>query len=51
MLNWSLKGEALYWDLGSMNANAVASHAGAAPLIWGRTSVNSSGVLARAGIN
>ncbi len=62
MPNWSLKAEALYWDMGRMNVN-TASY-GVSPgnfgglslpvdnsLGWGRTSVNYSGVIARAGVN
>ncbi len=55
--NWSVKAEALYWDLGRMNvqtslygvsgnANNFANNIG-----WGRASVNYSGVMARAGVN
>ena len=62
MPNWSLKGEAIYWDLGSMNVNTSAfgnginTPAGFGFLAntnygWGRTSVQYSGVIARAGVN
>ena len=57
MPNWSVKAEALYWDLGRMNvqtaswgvsgnANNVVNNIG-----WGRSSVSYQGVMARAGIN
>jgi outer membrane immunogenic protein len=57
MPNWSLKAEALYWDLGRMNVqtasygisgnvNTVANNIGS-----GRTSVSYQGVIARAGVN
>ena len=56
MPNWSLKGEATYWDLGRMNVST--STFGLAPtslntnsIGWGRTSVSYSGVQAKAGIN
>lgn len=51
MPNWSLKGEALYWDLGRMNINTVSYLSTGGGLAWGRTNVNYSGVMARAGIN
>jgi outer membrane immunogenic protein len=62
MPNWSLKGEAIYWDLGRMNVNTSAYGSGinipsAAGFLgnsnygWGRTSVQYSGIIARAGIN
>jgi outer membrane immunogenic protein len=55
--NWSVKAEALYWDLGrqnvqtsligvSGNAANIANNIG-----WGRTSVSYQGVIARAGVN
>jgi outer membrane immunogenic protein len=47
--NWSLKGEALYWDLGRMNVNTVTSLP--SDLGWGRTSVNYSGVQTKVGVN
>ena len=57
MSNWSLKGEALYWDLGRMNVNTT-NYSGApvscflnTPAGWGRTSVNYSGVQAKVGLN
>jgi outer membrane immunogenic protein len=57
MPNWSLKAEALYWDLGRMNvqtatfgvsgnANNVANTLG-----WGRSSVSYQGVQAKVGVN
>ena len=57
MPNWSLKAEALYWDLGRMNvqtaswgvsgnASNVVNNIG-----WGRSSVSYQGVMARAGVN
>jgi len=59
MPNWSLKAEALYWDLGRMNVqtasygllgnreeDGIRNNIG-----WGRTSVTFSGVQAKAGIN
>ena len=57
MPNWSLKAEALYWDLGRMNvqtasygvsgnANTVANTVG-----WGRSSVSYQGVQAKVGVN
>jgi outer membrane immunogenic protein len=56
MPNWSIKAEALYWDLGRMNVNTAAI--GVAPVTYisnnvayGRTSVNYQGVMARAGVN
>ena len=58
MPNWSLKAEALYWNLGSMNVNTAL--AGVAPdpegemannAGGGRTTVNYQGVVARAGLN
>lgn len=56
MPNWSLKGEALYWDLGRMNVNT--SSMAAAPtsftqtnIGWGRTSVSYQGVQAKVGVN
>lgn len=65
MQNWSLKTEAMYWNLGNMN---VATYAlGSAPpiswdsgteslngtvgLISGRSNVNYQGVIARVGVN
>ena len=51
MPNWSLKAEALYWDLGRMNVNTISYVSDASSSGWGRTSVNYSGVTARAGIN
>jgi len=62
MQNWSVKAEAMYWDLGRMNVNTstVGVTAFAAPgygflansnLGWGKTSVQYSGIIARAGVN
>ena len=58
MPNWSLKGEALYWDMGRMNINTASYALSPAPneiignnMGWGRTSVNYSGVQAKLGIN
>ena len=52
MPNWSLKGEALYWDLGRMNVETAAYNPTLFNAVsWGRSSVNYSGVTARAGIN
>jgi outer membrane immunogenic protein len=55
--NWSLKAEALYWDLGRMNVQTAAlgitgdinGHNN--NIASGRTSVNYQGVMARAGLN
>jgi outer membrane immunogenic protein len=59
MPNWSLKAEALYWDLGRMNVQTasygvlgnrqedeIRNNVG-----WGRTSVQYSGVQAKVGVN
>jgi len=59
MQNWSLKAEALYWDLGRMNVettsygllgnreeDGIRNNIG-----WGRTGVSFSGVQAKAGVN
>jgi outer membrane immunogenic protein len=56
MPNWSVKAEALYWDLGRINIQTASlglqqfqterPNTG-----WGRSSVSYSGVIARAGIN
>ena len=56
MPNWSLKAEALYWDLGRMNVETAAispalAAATGGGVAWGRSSVNYSGITARAGIN
>lgn len=63
MPNWSLKAEALYYDLGSMNLNGpavaaisnVAAHMGRAvpdaQMIFPTTRVRFNGVIARAGLN
>lgn len=59
MSNWSLKGEASYWDLGRMNVNTVTTAASGQQTFggylpntgWGRTSVAYSGVQAKLGIN
>ena len=64
MTNWSVKAEALYWDLGRINVNTstygttvyVPTNA-PAPWFWnnnfgwGKTSVQYSGIIARAGVN
>lgn len=55
--NWSLKAEALYWDMGRMNVQTVAQGAsGRSDYLsnsagGGRTSVYYSGVIARVGVN
>jgi outer membrane immunogenic protein len=55
--NWSLKAEALYWDLGRQNiqTNAIGvsplSGTIANNLALGRTSVSYQGIMARAGVN
>ena len=64
MTNWSVKAEALYWDLGRMTVNT--STYGSAVYVptnapapwfwnnnfgWGKTSVQYSGIIARAGVN
>ena len=51
MPNWSLKAEALYWDLGRMNIETATFNPTIGGNSWGRSSVNYSGVTARAGIN
>jgi outer membrane immunogenic protein len=57
MPNWSLKAEALYWDLGRMNVQTSAfGVSGRADRVLnnfasGRTSVSYQGVMARAGVN
>jgi outer membrane immunogenic protein len=51
MPNWSLKGEALYWDLGRMNIQTTSYSSAGNGIGWGRTNVNYAGVAARAGIN
>ena len=51
MPNWSLKAEALYWDLGRMNVETAAFNPTLNTVSWGRSSVNYSGVTARAGVN
>lgn len=51
MPNWSLKGEALYWDLGRMNINTASYNSWGDGIGWGRTNVNYAGVVARAGVN
>ncbi len=50
MPNWSLKAEALYWDLGRMNVQ-TASFSFPPLTAVGVTSVSYSGVAARAGVN
>jgi outer membrane immunogenic protein len=55
--NWSVKAEALYWDLGRQNVQTsligVSGNAGnlANNIGSGRTSVSYQGVIARAGVN
>lgn len=51
--NWSLKGEALYWNLGSMNVNTVGGviYSGQGTNMFGTTNVNFAGIQAKAGIN
>jgi outer membrane immunogenic protein len=55
--NWSLKGEASYWDLGRMNVQTTAIGVSPSPvqvangLGAGRTSVAFSGVQAKLGVN
>ena len=51
MPNWSLKGEALYWDLGRMNVQTASYSSIGNSIGWGRTNVDYSGVVARAGVN
>jgi outer membrane immunogenic protein len=57
MPNWSLKAEALYWDLGRMNVQTatfgVSGNASVSPnnLGWGRSSVSYQGVQAKVGVN
>jgi outer membrane immunogenic protein len=59
MPNWSLKAEALYWDLGRMNVQTAtfgvsgnAESIGLAnSLGWGRSSVSYQGVQAKVGVN
>jgi outer membrane immunogenic protein len=53
MPNWTLKGEALYWDLGRMSVQTSAYQTLSEPNIiaWGSTSVNYSGVQAKVGVN
>ena len=57
MPNWSLKAEALYWDLGRMNVQtATFGVSGDADVVsntlgWGRSSVSYQGVQAKVGVN
>lgn len=66
MPNWSLKGEAIYWNLGNMNvatssvdispAQSLTISGNTIPLISnsitsGQTTVNYQGIIARAGLN
>ena len=57
MPNWSLKAEALYWDLGRMNVQtATFGVSGNATTVantlgWGRSSVSYQGVQAKVGVN
>jgi outer membrane immunogenic protein len=54
MPNWSLKAEAIYWNMGNMNvptyAAATSGNYGSA-MTYGATRVNYQGVIARAGVN
>ena len=50
MPSWTLKTEALYWDLGRTDIGTVA-YSMLSPPSSGRTSVNYSGVTARLGVN
>jgi outer membrane immunogenic protein len=57
MPNWSLKAEAVYWDLGRMNVQtATFGVSGNASVLannlgWGRSSVSYQGVQAKVGVN
>jgi outer membrane immunogenic protein len=56
MPNWSLKAEALYWDLGRMNVQTASVGVAGVPVVantlgWGRTSVSYQGVQAKVGVN
>lgn len=62
MPNWSLKAEAIYYDLGSANVGSMAVAAAApqafpgaggvpAAVVFGNTRVRYDGVIARAGVN
>jgi outer membrane immunogenic protein len=51
MPNLSLKGEALYWDLGRMTVNTKALGGDGINKIWGNSSVNYSGIMTRVGLN
>jgi outer membrane immunogenic protein len=56
MPNWSVKGEAIYWDLGRINVQTASlglqqTSTERTNTGWGRSSVNYAGVIARAGIN
>ncbi len=57
MPNWSLKGEALYWDMGRMNLQTASWGVSPFPTTLmnnaglGRASVSYSGVIARIGVN
>jgi outer membrane immunogenic protein len=50
MPNWSLKAEALYWDLGRLNIPSARYASLSVPGLY-NTSVSYSGVAARAGLN
>ena len=65
--NWSVKAEALYWNLGNINVNTTAVSPNAGSWLWtavgqplgripasaasGNTNINYQGIIARAGIN
>ena len=61
--NWSLKGEAFYYDLGSLNLNGAAftpasglpaqmgTVIGEAQILYPNTRISFNGVIARAGVN
>ena len=57
MPNWSLKAEALYWDLGRMNINTASYVTSPYPnyynsnIAWGRTSVSYQGIQAKIGVS
>jgi outer membrane immunogenic protein len=51
MPNLSLKGEALYWNLGNMTVNTKALGGDGINKIWGNSVVNYSGIMTRVGLN
>jgi outer membrane immunogenic protein len=51
MPDWSLKAEALYWDLNRLNVNTASYLSWGTGFGWGRTSVSYAGVQAKAGVN